>query len=126
MLCLAEPSSEAQVLSARKIAREYNAGLDAAIAAVDQHNQKTVDEMTAVGVHAKHIKKALLPRPLKCPEELNARFCRRWMKTFQWKRAARNTAGAYLEHWFQSLSVMFVVSFSLCGCRKICFWCLCS
>ena len=92
-----------KVATMNKLAREYNAGLEAAIEQVQQHNLKVQAEMTKAGVHQKHIKKSLLPIPEKCPENAGRRFCRRWLTAFNWRRASRNTSGQYLDSWWHDM-----------------------
>lgn len=58
-------------------------------------------EMVAAGVSAKDIDKVLIPRPLPCPENLSVRWCRRFLRAYNWRKVSRNTAGNYLVSWLQ-------------------------
>lgn len=85
------------VVTVRRIARHYNKGLDDAIRRTDEFNTQTTQEMVAAGVSAKDIDKVLIPRPLPCPENLSVRWCRRFLRAYNWRKVSRNTAGNYLE-----------------------------
>ena len=87
-----------EVVTAKKIAEQYNSGLEQAIETVHARNERVSRELVAANVPVKRIAKSLLPVPKRCPV-LDARFCRRWLKAFEWRRAARNTSGQYLAAW---------------------------
>lgn len=86
----------------RRIAKNYNIGLEPAIAAVEEHNNKVRDEMINAGSNGQDIRKSLLELPYKCPEKLNSRWCSKFLKAFDWRKVARNTAGNYLALWLHT------------------------
>ena len=88
-----------EVVPVRRIAREYNQGLPEVIQQAEEHNQKVMEEFRAAGVKSKFTKKALLSIPKRCPEDLDIRWVRRFMRAFNWKKSSRNTAGQYLDAW---------------------------
>ena len=91
-----------EVLTARRLAREYNAGLQDAIQKAEEHNRKVIDEFKECGVvRSKYLQSSLVPLPTPCPEELNMKWVRRFMAAFNWKRRARNTSGQYLVTGFK-------------------------
>ena len=83
-----------------KLAKEYNAGLEAAQEKAREHNQEVIREFAEVGiVKGKHLKESLLPIPQPCPENLDKRWVRSLFAAFSWRKMARNTAGQYLVSW---------------------------
>ena len=66
-----------QVVTARKIARHYNAGLEDAIASTQAHNDQVAHDLLESGATGKDINRALLPIPERCPENLDGRFVRK-------------------------------------------------
>ena len=80
----------------RRLAREYNQGLDQAIADTQEHNRKVAADFQAAGVKGKFMATSFLPLPRRCPEDLDLRWVRQFLHAFNWRRVARNTAGQYL------------------------------
>ena len=91
-----------KVVTARRLAREYNAGLPALVEEAQSHNERIVQEFKEVGiVRSRDIKASLMPLPQPCPEDINMRFVRKFWGAFNWRKAARNTPGQYLAPWQQ-------------------------
>lgn len=84
------------VVTAKRLAREYNSGLDAARQEVQEHNEKVSAELAEAGVPKSQIRRSLLPWPAPCPEDLDSGFIRKFLRAFNWSRASRNTSGQYL------------------------------
>ena len=104
--------SLSQAATAKKIAQEYNQGLEAAKAAVQEHNATLAAKFIEAGVSKKFIQQSLLPEPQRCPEDLNMAFVRRYLRAFNWKKTQRNTSGSYLAfRQQQDLLVCFQPSF---------------
>lgn len=102
-----------QVVTARKIARHYNAGLEDAIASTQAHNDQVAHDLLESGATGKDINRALLPIPERCPEDLNGRFVRKFLRAFNWRKVSRNTGGNYLAArmhilYFQVYTFVFV------------------
>lgn len=85
-----------QVVTAKKLAREYNSGLDDAKHSVEAHNLEMRSELEKIGADHATISRCLLPEPQECPD-LNGRWCRRFLELMKWRHAPLNTPGAYLE-----------------------------
>ena len=83
-------------MTAKRLAREYNSGLDAARLEVQEHNEKVSAELAEAGVPKSQIRRSLLPWPAPCPEDLDSGFIRKFLRAFNWSRASRNTSGQYL------------------------------
>ena len=86
----------AQVVTVNRLAREYNAGLQAAQDAVQAQNDQLSVELADAGVDVKFIKKSLIPVPMPCPENLDMKFVRKYLAAFNWRKSSRNTSGNYL------------------------------
>lgn len=102
-----------QAVTANRLAKEYNEGLDEAVRQAHEHNRKIVEDFKAVGViRAKHFKHSLVPIPRKCPTNLDKRWVRKFLLTFGWTKASRNTAGQYLEAgiWFRNFVCFAFIS----------------
>lgn len=86
-----------KVATVKRLAREYNAGLPAAKEAIHAHNQRMKDDLIAAVIAKKTIQRSLLEEPIACPMNLGMRFVRKYLSAFCWRKAARNTAGNYLD-----------------------------
>lgn len=85
-----------KVVTANRLAREYNEGLACAKEQVDVHNLEMKEELLKIGATKATIQRCLLPEPEECPI-LDARWCRRFLHLMQWKHRPVNTSGTYLE-----------------------------
>lgn len=85
-----------QVVTAQRLGREYNEGLDEARQKVIAHNAEMEAELEKVGASRATIQRCLLPEPQKCPA-LDGRWCRRFLELMRRRRSPVNTAGTYLE-----------------------------
>ena len=88
--------SVTEVVTASRLARDYNAGLEAAQDAVALHNEEMTSELVKIRATKATIQRCLLPMPEECPV-LNHRWCRRFLQLMRWKNQPVNTAGSYLE-----------------------------
>ena len=94
---MASSNTKFEVATVRRIARNYNAGLAQAQKVAREHNERVIEEFSAVGlVKCRQVRSSLMPIPFPCPETLGLHFVRKFMRAFDWKRAARNTGGQYL------------------------------
>ena len=85
-----------QVVTVRRLAREYNKGLEKARQKAIDYNNKLMQDLKDAGVKAKYLSSSFVPIPQACPENLDMKWVRRFLKAYQWKKVARNTAGQYL------------------------------
>lgn len=88
--------SASKVVTASKLARDYNKGLEEAKAAVALHNERMTQDLVAAGACRDTLHRCLLPEPQECPP-LDGRWCRRFLEMMRWKQSPVNTGGAYLE-----------------------------
>ena len=98
----------------KRLAREYNDGLEHAKEAVHVHNQQLQAELSEAGVRRSFIKASLLEEPKACPEDLGMTFVRKFLNAFNWKRAARNTSGNYLEPYLDHICNVLFFLHSAC------------
>ena len=84
-------------MTARRLAEEYNRGLDKAVEKVQAHNVHISQQLRERGATKPMVERALVREPEKSPVTFNTRRCRRWMCLFDWRQKAVNTAGNFLE-----------------------------
>ncbi|CAK8989314.1 Uncharacterized protein (Fragment), partial [Durusdinium trenchii] len=86
-----------KVVTVRRLAREYNKGLEKARQKAIDYNNKLMQDLKDAGVKAKYLSSSFVPIPQACPENLDMKWVRRFLKAYQWKKVARNTAGEKQE-----------------------------